>query len=629
MYKVVCNGNDVANFYVDIQEDIVKDEKICAIDTETDSLNIFAATWLLLQVKINSKTYLFDIRKLSKDQIKYVVGLLKDNGFLFIGHNIKFDIKVIYHNTGELLTNVYDTMIGEILTYNGNGNQYPSLKLLVTKYSGITIDKTTRDTFADIGDKPLTEEQLVYSSLDVEYLKFIYNSQIKTLDGQKQLPVMQLEMDILPAITMMEYTGVHIDKKQWNNIFEMAVAKKEESRLLLLEHIYNNLDTDKFNSGLDFMNFLKVPVKSKKAMEMLSFAGKEVFKSLFFENFNVNSYAQMLVILKEFGLPVESTNEKIIKDFASDFPIVKLLLDYKEFEKKVSTYGDSFLESNLNPVTGKVHSDFNQLGTATGRFSSSNVNLQNVPREKEYRKAFIAPQGYKIITADYSQAELRLLAEISSDKEMIDAFINGIDLHSKSAAKMFNIPVEDVTKEQRHHGKTFNFGVVYGISEYGLSKNLGIPIDTGKEMLEKYFDLFKTLSQFIKYAGDMVVKLKYSTTPFGRKRFFEDKILFIDSKDMNKYFGKLKREGVNHIIQGGIADVVKFAMKFIFYENPFGNDLVMIMQVHDEIVFLVKEEIAEDAQKFIVKQMIRAGELFIKRLPVEVDSFIEDYWTKG
>jgi DNA polymerase-1 len=304
------------------------------------------------------------------------------------------------------------------------------------------------------------------------------------------------------------------------------------------------------------------------------------------------------------------------------------LLAYRDADKKISTYGENLFK-NINQNTGRLHAEFNQLGTHTGRFSSSNPNMQNIPRENRYRNAYVARPGHKIITADYSQEELRLLAAVSRELEMINAFIDGIDLHKKTASILFSTDVDLINKEQRSTGKTLNFAVVYGSSEYGLYKNFGIPLKMGKNYLEKFFSGYPRLNAFKEKAGDIILSLGYSITPLGRKRFFKKKILYKDYYEKVREESAIKRAGVNHIIQGGSADIIKLAMVDIDYNKPYSDDeLRILLQVHDELVFEVREDLVDSAVDFIRDCMVNNEQKFLGNIPAVVDIYVGDCWNK-
>jgi DNA polymerase-1 len=620
--RYVTNPSECIPFF----EDLLTVRRI-SLDVETTSLDTFVAKWLLLQLKLHDHIYVLDVRKLGLEYVTSLVTDLKRCDIPLIGHNLKYDLKVIYNNTGVMLTNVYDTMLAECLIYLGVGSRFYSLANLVEKYVGETLDKDIRETFANY-EGEITQEQIVYSALDISYLESIQDQQLQKIDEQKERAILDLEMEVLPVFTHMEIEGVYIDRKQWLAAEAGAKEKAEEYKNAMLDFFIENIPYKKFDSLYEVFKAIRIPFKSKSfESELLTVPSSKGFGELLREHINLGSPYQIKALLGMVGIDVQNTNEKVLKDH-KDKEIVQHLLSYREQAKRVSTYGESFLDT-VHPVTKRVHTSFHQLGTATGRVASDQPNLQNIPALQIYRSAFRARPDYKIITADYSQAELRLLGAVSGEPLMIDAYKRNLDLHSYTATLLYGCTIDEVDKEKRKKGKALNFGIVYGISEYGLYFNFGIPLDEGKSYLRSFFGGYKTLKKFIDMAGEKIWELKYSITPMGRRRYFENKTFFADSKELWRYKGAVLREGINHIIQGGSADIVKTALKYMYYRNPFGHDKFRILlQEHDEIVVEVHESIAGDAEEFVRTCMLEAEQPWLGEIPAEVDIHVADFWTK-
>ena len=608
---------------------------VISLDIESTGLDAWDDELLLIQAKVNNNIYIFDTKKIGSKLTKYVVSLIKDSKKECIGHNIKFDIKFLERKTGELITNVYDTMIVEQILFAGLSRKMPSLDELVEKYCNRVLDKTVRKTF--INAEEITQEQLIYAASDVTYLEEIKAKQLKDAEEKKLRKVVDLENMLLPVVASMEINGVKLNQEHWLKLEKLYIKKAKESEKNFIHYIISNVDFSNFKNTLECADFFAVfHKKTIKETEFLTNLTEPKFmEEWFIKNFNIGSSYQVKAVLQKItGLDIKSTGEKVVAPYAHKHEIVRLLLDFREASKKVSTYGAVFLK-HVNKYTGRVHADFNQMGTATGRFSSDTPNMQNIPAdsdetpdEESYRAAFIAEEGNVVITSDYSQAELRLLAVVSGEQELINGFIRGDDAHKVAATKLYHIPIEEVTKDQRRRGKTLNFAVVYGTSKYGLLYNFGIPLKEGEELLNNYFAGFPTLDNFISLGGKRIEQLLYSVTPFGRKRFFEKKVIYKDSRERERYLAGIRREGINHIIQGGSADMVKLAMIKIFYGNPWGDKLRILIQVHDEIVCEVADDIKVEARKFILKCMEGAGEIFLKEVPAVVDSKISYRWSK-
>jgi DNA polymerase-1 len=609
----------------------LQDSNTVGLDVETDKLDPFTHTWLLLQLALNDNNiFVFDVRKLGIPNITYIIQLLKDTNKLIIGHNLKFDFKIIYHNTKEILTNCFDTMLAETMIYNGlNKNYYCSLETLVKNYFDIDLDKEIRKTFFNFTGE-LTNQQLYYAAEDVQYLSRIRDIQLKKLIEQKQEKVVDLEMSLVPVFMHIEYTGIYLNKEDWLKNKDYAEKQIVITKSKLLEYILNNIKFDQYKNALEVVEKFKVLQKNKltKTLKItLETLRGEFIKNYFKEQFNLDSPLQLKIILNSLGIPVENTNEKTLLKYQKH-EIIKDILEYRGYTKQVSTYGVEFL-NHINSVTDMIHTQYNQLGAVTGRLSSENPNLQNQPRLQSFRKCYQARPGYVIGTFDYSQAELRYLGEFTKEWELINTFIQGKDPHAKTATFLYEKPIDEINKDERHDGKTLNFATVYGTSAWGLHYNFGIDLEIAEDWLDRYYKGYKTLKAVQDAVGDAVWENKYSSTLMGRKRYFEDKRVFSDYKERDKYIAKTKREGFNFIIQGGIADIIKIAMRDIFYENPFGHDkLRVLLQTHDELCVEIAEDIVEEGVKFIEDKMLKAEGIFLKLTPCKLDYFVGKSWTK-
>lgn len=636
MYEYVTNLKGIANFVSEIQK-----VNFVSLDTETDGLDCFTNKLLLIQVKVGEVTFIFDCRKLIKNDITYITQILQDSRKLIIGHNIKFDLKFIATYTGELLgskdgySTVHDTMIAEGLIVNGVGERFPSLAELVYKYCGVTLDKSIREEFYKNPDQEITEQQLIYSALDVEYLHTICLQQIEKLAEQKQSQILNIENRLLPVICSMELEGVALNVEKWNLLVDEARQISTELEKELLDEIVSAIPFRKFKNLLELVDFLYIPAKTKKLRkELESIEDLDAAVDYIKRNINLSSNKQLLnILVNVFGVvdkkkkPIDSTNEKVIDKFAEDYPIIKKVMSYREQQKKVTSFGDNFL-SNIHPVTKRIHTNYEQLGAGSGRIASSRINLQNIPKDQKYRSPFEAREGYYILGVDFSQEELRLMAKVTKAKNMIEAYKNGEDLHTRTASEIFEVPVEQVTKEQRYKGKTANFAVGYGSTEYGLYKNFGIPLKEGKEVLDKFYNkAYPEIRDFKASIGEVIWSKEFSTTLTGRKRYFQKPKIFADGNERERFKSSTLRELLNHIIQGTGADIIKKALCRIYYENPFGSKLKILMQVYDEIVCEVSEDIAEEAKEFVCRVMKEVEEEYLEGIvPAEVSAELERYW---
>jgi DNA polymerase I-like protein with 3'-5' exonuclease and polymerase domains len=598
-----------------------------SIDVEASSIDTITAEWILFQVKLGDSIYVFDAGTLDRKFLSYLLDLINCSQKPIIAHNSKYDLKIIFRGTGILLQNIHDTMLIESILYRGLGKVFYTLAELVELYTGEILLKDIRATFENFKGE-LSIEQLSYAAMDVLYLETIYNRQLEFISQKNLDKIYRLEMDLVPVLVVMELTGVYLDKQEWLSLKEKAVKDREESYNKILDMFMQKVDFSKYASGAILADTFRIPIKTKKArLALESLIDPSVLKDWLRENININSSHQLLSILVGiYGLEIESTNEKILKDI-KDREIIPYILNYREYNKKITTYGEDFLK-HIHPVTGRVHSEFLQNGTTSGRFSSTNPNLQNIPKEKRYRMTFKAPSEKKLITLDFSQQEYRLAGAISKDPVIIESYIKGEDMHTATAAIIMKKKLEDITNDDRSFGKTINFAVLYGSTEYGLAFNLKISVEAARRFLMEFYKGYPILAAFKRAVEDEIWKRKYSSTVMGRKRYWEDKTFFADYREADKWESRVRREGFNHIIQGTGADVTKLAMIKMFKENPFGDSFKLVMQIHDEIVVEVADEIAKEAEIFGKKCMIDVFQPFLGKIPAAVDSNIGQCWTK-
>lgn len=617
------NSNaQIAELVISIQK-----SNIIGLDVETSGLNVFKDKLLLVTFNVDGKQFVVDARKVTK--LAYVFNLIAHNkNLLVLGHNIKFDVKFIYHNYHILLTNLYDTTIAESVLNAGIGDTFYSLADLVKKYLNITLSKDIRDTFLNYSEENFTEEHINYAKDDVLYLEEIYQAQSKKAQELELIKVIDLEMKLIPVVAMMEYFGILIDVDSWNKTIEELETRLIPFREQIKEDILNQIvQKIEYKNVLELADKLAIPVKKKSERATLQMIKDFNFvKKWFFDNLNIDSPKQVLAILKALGIDIPNTNEQTLQDYA-EHEFVKLILEYRNMQKLITTYGKNIL-SKVD-IDGCIHPEFNQVGTATGRFSSSNPNCQNIPATDEFRKNFIARPGYKLIRIDYNQQEYRLAGALSGDEKIIEAYKQGHDIHTSTGSIAYQVPLDQVTKEQRYDGKRINFLTLYGGSANKLHKVLGFSMERSKEIISLINSSYKQMVIFREKFGEKVFEKGYSVTAFGRKRFYEKPVLYKTTDEYNTIRSQIMRQGYNALIQGTGADIVKLAMVRCFYENPFGLDnFRIILQVHDEIVFEAKAEIAEESAQFAKRIMEEVEQKFLKEIPAVVEVVIDDCWRK-
>lgn len=585
-----------------------------ALDTETSGLDPYTSKLLLIQVATDDKVVIFDARKIDKDVMhRYLDHLINLSGKLVI-FNAKFDLKFLIHNyklevpTGK----IYDPMLMEVLLYNGVGKQFYALKDLLEKYFSITVDKDIRQDFVDYNEDNFSDELLEYAAKDVLNLIDLASAQQYYLAKNGLEKIAELENNLTVPIADMELRGVQLDTKKWLDVYKENTQLQSDQLSKIREMVGGQV--------CEYLN------KKNGKTTVYNFAEQE---------YNPRSYMQTIAIvnsrIEDKKQMVDSSDSKILAKLNID--VADEIIKFRELGKLTSSYGLNILEL-INPVTGRIHCDFHQLGAQSGRFSSANPNLQNIPvrRGPQFRSCFVAPEGYVFIDTDYSQIEYRLAGEISDDELVIRSFIDGTDLHTLSASIMFKVPFDQVTKEQRYTAKTFNFSVLYGASAYRVSREFKISLGESETLITNWKRGFPRLSDWLSYTENFVLENGYVETLWGRRRYWElPSSRELNSKDREiskKAFSKkskIVREACNMPIQGTSADMTKMGIINAYYKIK-DYDAFNVLTVHDEILSQVREEYAEDIKNLIVNEMIKAGQLFLKKVPVKVGAEISKVW---
>lgn len=642
MYKLINEISQLGKFVEDLST-----TKVIALDTETTGLDVHINPLTLVQIKLNDTIYIFDFRKFGRENLTNIIQRVEDSGKVVLAHNAKFDWKYIYKNTGIKLLNMYDTMLAEVMLTMGVGNRFYSLKELITKYLNVEISKEERSEFIDNPNIVLTESILAYSALDVYYLEDIYNAQRIKLYNQGLVRACdEIEMPVISATAEMEFYGIKLVAEKWRVLEETAKKNAEITASTIFDTLLNDIVTNlKYKNANDICLQLgiknnattEISLTTKKAIAVLEqLTNKDSIKSFLRDAINLNSTNQMLAILTyvykvrdEKKRPITSTNEKVINKYQDKFPIIKDLLTYREYRKGATSFGQTYI-GEIHPITGRIHTTFDQLGAVTSRYASYKPDMQNVKTAEEYRSGFVSEEGWKLVCADFSQQELRATADISKDRALTKMFKDHIDPHTFTASRLFDVPVEQVTKQQRSRAKNVNFGVSYGISAYGLHRQFDIPVKEGEVYLDKYWKIYNGYKAFKVKAEEIIWERKYSNTLTGRKRYFTDKLSFLSNdpvREYQLYKEKKLREGINLIIQGTCAEITKLALIKIQRKNPYGESLRLLLQVHDEVVVEVKDEIAKEARDFVEKMMLEAEGYFIKEIECAVDCKLDDHWV--
>lgn len=515
---------------------------------------------------------------------------------------MQFEFSIYIHG-------IFDTMLAEQIITAQN---YPvGLAEVALKYTGQVLDKTQQKSFIDMPAMAMfTPEQVEYAAKDVEILFPIFDDQNKLLQDSGQSKIAQIEFDLTGVVASMELEGLPVNVSKWRGKLSDYKIKHKDSELKFLNIIFDG-DIYSEQQGM-FEPTLKV--------------------------FNVSSSKQVANALVGLGIELPKTDKGNYKTDETTIekihhPATEALLEYREYDKILSTYGESFI-AHLHPFTNRIHPDFGQIGTETGRFSCKDPNVQNIPQE--FRTCIGDVSDWLIVGGDYANIELRIIAELSNDAALLKAFSLGDDPHKSTAAIMFNIPIEDVTKEQRFIAKTINFGLTYGM---GAPKLRGM-LNKGKEkkdlltinkvygIVNKYKETYNGVTRYFAESGRDAFNKGESVTMLGRKRYF-NRPSGVDEDTFTKQAAAIKRQGGNAPIQGTNADITKLAMVNLQGDlQQYKFRAKIIIQVHDEIVLLAHKNHAEAVKTVLQESMLRSAQEVLKSVPVKVDTYVADFWSK-
>ncbi|WP_299364973.1 DNA polymerase I [Winogradskyella sp.] len=593
-YQSIASGMATKLFV----KNLMSQSSVC-FDTETTSINPLQAELVGIAFSWEAGKGFYmpfpEDRSEAQTLIEELRPFFESESIEKIGQNLKYDIKVLAKYNVEVKGKLFDTMLAHYLI---NPDMRHNMDVLAETYLNYTpisitelIGKKGKNQLS-MRDVPL-EKQTEYAVEDADItlqLKEHFEKELSEANTQKLFD--DIEIPLLRVLADMELEGINLDKDF------LGLLSKE-------------LDTDIANL-------------EKRIYEA---AGEE---------FNIASPKQLGVILFEKMKLVDkpkktktgqySTAEDVLSYLAKDHEIIQNILDFRGLSKLKSTYVDA-LPQQVEENTGRVHTDYMQTVAATGRLSSNNPNLQNIPirteRGRQVRKAFVPKnEDYTLLAADYSQIELRIIAALSEEENMIQAFKNGEDIHASTASKVFNVPISEVTREQRSNAKTVNFGIIYGVSAFGLSNQTNLTRSESKELIETYYATYPKLRNYIQDQVDFARDNGYVQTVLGRRRYLKD----INSRNA-VVRGAAERNAVNAPIQGSAADIIKIAMINIHKRLNEGEyKTKMLLQVHDELVFDVYKPELENIKMLIKTEMENAYELAV---PLDVDLDIGDNWLEA
>ena len=579
--------------------------EVFAFDLETDALDTLSANIIGLSFAVAAgdaaylpvaHDYLDAPPQLDRDAVlSRLKPLLQDPKALKVGQNLKFDRGVLKTYGIELQGIKFDTMLESYMLNSVAGKH--DMDTLASRW--LNHKTVTFTEIAGKGKNQLTFNQIAleqaahYAAEDADVTLQLHQKmwpELEQQDGPKNV-FETIEMPLVTVISRVERNGVLIDQG-----ILAAHSKELTTRLAELEQKAHELAGEPFN------------LSSTKQLQTILFEKQGIKPT------------------KKTPGGAPSTSEEVLAELALDYPLPKVILEHRGLSKLKSTYTDK-LPLMINPHSGRVHTSYHQAVTATGRLSSSDPNLQNIPVRNEegrrIRQAFVAPAGHRIVAADYSQIELRIMAHLSQDKGLLKAFAEGQDIHRATAAEVFSTPLDKVTSEQRRSAKAINFGLIYGMSAFGLSRQLNIGAGEAKKYMDLYFERYPGVLQYMESTRQQASEQGYVSTLDGRRLYLPD------IKSSNAMRRKAaERAAINAPMQGTAADIIKRAMiavdEWLLEESASG--VKMIMQVHDELVFEVQEELVESASKKIRELMENSMMLDV---PLRVDVGVGDNWDQA
>ncbi|WP_372598417.1 DNA polymerase I [Amphritea sp.] len=599
VYETILNQDEFDRWFK-----VLEAAELFAFDTETDSLNYMEANLIGLSFSVEAgkaaylpvaHDYMGAPAQLDRNEVlAQLRPLLESEAHKKVGQHIKYDMNVLARYGIELKGVAFDTML-ESYALNSTATRH-NMDDLADFYLGVKTVKF--EEIAGKGKKQLTfnqiemEQAAPYAAEDADItlrLHQVLSSKLAQ-DPALESVFADIELPLIQVLARMEQQGAMVDATQ------LAIQSREHGeRLVELEKKAHELAGGPFN------------LSSPKQLQEILFE------------------QQKLPIIKKTPKGAPSTAEEVLQELALDYPLPKVIIEHRSLSKLKSTYTDK-LPQMINPATGRIHTSYHQAVTATGRLSSSDPNLQNIPirstEGRRIRQAFVAPEGYKLVAADYSQIELRIMAHLSQDKGLLNAFAHGEDVHKATAAEVFGVELEKVTSDQRRSAKAINFGLIYGMSAFGLGKQLGIGRNEAQTYINHYFDTYPGVQRYMDDIRAQAAEKGYVETLFGRRLYLPE---IKASNGMRRQAAE--RTAINAPMQGTAADIIKKAMvKVDRWLQSSNTGARMIMQVHDELILEVPDAQAEAVSAQLVELMQSAAALDV---PLLVEAGIGNNWDEA
>lgn len=592
-YECVDNVEDMKKIC-----NIFLQKSTLSLDTETTSTNAIDAELVGLSFSFDEFHAYYVPVPAQREEAQKVVDIFKpvyeSEQILKVGQNIKYDMEVLYHYGVTLKGRMFDTMIAHYLIRPDQRHGMDELAATLLHYQTIPIEDLIgpkgkhQKSMRDVDIAVVSE----YACEDADVtlrLKNVLEPMLNDVGADRLF--WEIEMPLVPVLAQMELHGIRLDSQSLHETSLQFTRRMQE-----IEQTIYQLAGESFN------------ISSPKQVGDILFGKLAIIDKP--KKTKTGQYV---------------TSEEVLQQLAGRHEIVEKILAYRGLKKLLSTYVD-VLPTLVNPRTGHIHTSFNQTITATGRLSSSDPNLQNIPVRgedgKEIRKAFIPDEGCLFFSADYSQIELRVMAHLSGDQQMIEAFREGRDIHAATAAKIYRKPMEEVTRDERNKAKRANFGIIYGITVFGLAERLDIDRTEAKQLIDGYFETFPQVKEYMEQAKAKAREYGYAETISGRRRYLPD----INSHNATVR-GFAERNAINAPIQGSAADIIKMAMIRIhqrFEEARLRSK--MILQVHDELNFSVFPEEQKEVEKIVLDEMQQAIELHV---PTVADAGWGSNWLEA
>src|SRR5215212_5048708 len=541
-YTLVTDAYDLAGI-----AEPLEDAEVVGVDIETTALSPRDGRMRLLQLATPEETFIVDVFEVGDlAPLKEVL----ESGPVKVLQNAKFDYAFLKAEHDISLSPIFDTMLAAQLLGGGDQGSSYALEAVAERYADVELDKSAR--LEDWSGK-LSKAQIEYAARDAAILLPLRERLAEEIEEEKLGRISKIEFQAVAAIAEMELAGIKLDVQKWKELEEMVRKRRDEAALRL-------------------ESFFPEP----EGVLPLEGLGPRL---------NLNSPKQITDAFRSLGIELPDT--KVWTLLKVDHPAAQALLEYRELQKKLGTYLETY-PNFIHEKTGRIHANFLQCRVPTGRLACTSPNIQQIPHEDEFRRCFVAEARNVLVIADYSQIELRILAEVSEDPAFVEAFQRGEDLHRVTAATMYDVPMDEVTKDQRSDAKRINFGLMYGRGAKSLSAQLGTDEERGRELIDEYFANYPKVRRYLQGTAARAMKTRRLRTLSGRIRKFGD-----TSNLGSMERGALRREAMNFPIQGASADIAKLALVYI-REELQGLDACLINCIHDEFVVECAEEVAPD-----------------------------------